>query len=227
MLKYAFGIHCDRFEMSSDGQVQAIYCSFIESAEKPKGTIQWVDKSTSVIIEVRLYEPLFTTEEPSDEFWEEELNRNSEKVIPRALCDPHVVSLHPEIEMHYQFERLGFFVVDKDSSIEKVHSDGNVSGLVFNMTVGLKDSKPRVANIQSKSRKEEQARQLAEKVAKMNIAPQDMFRSQTDLYSAFDDDGIPTHDVSGAKLSKSAYKNLKKDWEKQKRLYEKSRASNN
>lgn len=47
-----------------------------------------------------------------------------------------------------------------------------------------------------------------------------MFKSQTNLYSQFDEDGVPTHDEKGEKLSKSAIKKLKKDWDKQKLLFE-------
>ena len=47
-----------------------------------------------------------------------------------------------------------------------------------------------------------------------------MYRGQTDLYSQFDAEGIPTHDAAGEPMSKSGYKKLKKDWEKQKKLYE-------
>jgi hypothetical protein len=54
----------------------------------------------------------------------------------------------------------------------------------------------------------------------MNLAPEDMFRSQTDLYSQFDEFGIPTHDAAGEKISKSALKKLKKEWDKQKSLFE-------
>jgi hypothetical protein len=54
----------------------------------------------------------------------------------------------------------------------------------------------------------------------MSIAPEEMFKSQTDLYSAFDAEGIPTHDAAGEKISKSGLKKLRKDWEKQKALYE-------
>ena len=54
----------------------------------------------------------------------------------------------------------------------------------------------------------------------MNIAPEDMFKSQLELYSKFDEEGIPTHDVNGEKITKSSYKKLRKDWEKQKKLYE-------
>lgn len=51
-----------------------------------------------------------------------------------------------------------------------------------------------------------------------------MFRSQTDLYSAFDDAGVPTADKDGEPLSKSAVKKLKREWDKQKKLFEKARA---
>lgn len=47
-----------------------------------------------------------------------------------------------------------------------------------------------------------------------------MFRTQTDLYSQFNEDGVPTHDAAGEKLSKAAFKKLQKEWEKQKRLFE-------
>lgn len=57
----------------------------------------------------------------------------------------------------------------------------------------------------------------------MSVAPEDMFKTDPEaskLYSAYDEEGIPTHDAAGEKLSKSTYKKLKKDWEKQKRLFE-------
>jgi hypothetical protein len=50
-----------------------------------------------------------------------------------------------------------------------------------------------------------------------------MFKSQTDLYSLFDEKGIPTHDNKGEKLSKSGIKKLIKEWEKQKKLFESSK----
>lgn len=57
-------------------------------------------------------------------------------------------------------------------------------------------------------------------MARCHLKPQDMFLKYTELYSAFDANGIPTHDASGYEISKSNAKKLKKDWEKQKRLYE-------
>ena len=145
--------------------------------------------------------------------WEQELNPESEIVKANALVDPSIMRLAPLIpfETIVQFERLGFFVLDKDTTNDK---------LVFNLTVSLKDSKPKVEGVGNRSRKDEQAKQLAEKMAKMSIAPEEMFKSQTDLYSAFDEEGVPTHDKEGKELSKSAYKKLKKEWEKQKKLYE-------
>ena len=54
----------------------------------------------------------------------------------------------------------------------------------------------------------------------MTVSPQEMFRNQPELYSQFDEDGIPTHDAAGEKISKSGCKKLRKDWEKQKKLFE-------
>jgi hypothetical protein len=117
---------------------------------------------------------------------------------------------------HVQFERHGFFVVDYDSTADK---------LVFNRTVTLKDSAPKQAESGSRSRKEEQMRQLAEKEAKKSLNPVDMFKGMTDLYSRFDEDGVPTHDAAGQELTKNAIRKLRKEWEKQKKLYEKSNPS--
>lgn len=69
-----------------------------------------------------------------------------------------------------------------------------------------------------------QARQAAEKEAKKNTRPEEMFLASTDLYSAFDDQGVPTTDKAGEPLSKNAIKKLKKEWDKQKKLYEKTQA---
>jgi hypothetical protein len=88
------------------------------------------------------------------------------------------------------------------------------------MTTALKDNKPAAKKEAGKSRKEEQAAQLAEKLARMSIAPQDYFKGQTDLYSKFDENGVPTHDAAGEPLTKSLGKKLKKEWDKQKKLYE-------
>ncbi|CAM9994956.1 unnamed protein product, partial [Ectocarpus sp. 4 AP-2014] len=96
--------------------------------------------------------------------------------------------------------------------------------LVLNRTVTLKEATGKSTVPKDKSRKEIQARQAAEKEARKRVPPQEMFLSMTDLYSAFDDQGVPTIDKAGEPLSKSAIKKLKKEWEKQKKLYEKTLA---
>jgi len=218
-LKYAFRVRCESFETDAAGEVVLLRVVALPDSElpedKPKGSIQWVPASTAVPVEARIYNPLFTVEEPTDLGWEAELNAESEIVNTQALVDPSLLTWNPKAEDHFQFERLGFFVVDRDSTDKK---------LVLNMTVNLKDSKPKEAGMPNRSRKEEQAKALADKLARMSIAPEEMFKSQTDLYSAFDAEGIPTHDAAGEKISKSGYKKLRKDWEKQKKLFESASA---
>jgi glutaminyl-tRNA synthetase len=225
-LKYAFRIRCDHVDVDTDGKATLLHCSIVTETDiKVKGTIQWVPAISAITAEVRMYNYLFLTEEPSDEHWEKELNPASEVVV-NAMIDPSLKTyyqLHGNANphTHFQFERIGFFVVDKDSIFEADNMK-----IVFNLTVSLKDSKPvatsdtKAAGGANRSRKEEQAKQLAEKMARKSIPPSEYFKSMVDLYSAFDEDGVPTHDAKGEKLSKSAMKNLKKEWEKQKKLYE-------
>lgn len=237
-LKYTgYRVHVDRIE-ESNGIVTAVHVSMLREEDHPewkaKTTVQWVSVAQAVNVEVRMYSHLFTVEEPSDENWEQELNPHSEVVMSEAKVDPSIwQTLYPvgaaefADEHHVQFERIGFFVVDRDTNV-------HTKSLVLNLTVNLKDSKPASSanategggdSSNNKSRKEEQARLLAEKKARMNIPAEEFFRRQTDLYSAWDEEGVPTHDAAGEKLSKSAYKKLKKDWEKQKQLFDASNKS--
>jgi glutaminyl-tRNA synthetase len=234
-IKYFGRVLCDSFEVNEKNEVVLLKCSYlpdnVRPEDKPKGTIQWIPKSAAVSVEARLYNNLFTIEEPHDDTWEVELNPESEIVVPNALVDSSFLHyLGPE--QYVQFERIGYFIVDKDTVIDT--NDKNKTKIVLNLTVNLKDSKPKAegaadGNVSSanRSRKEEQDRQLAEKMARMNINPKDMFKNQTDLYSKFDEDGVPTHDAEGKEISKSGYKKLKKDWEKQKKLYESAQAKQN
>lgn len=180
-----------------------------EKGLSPKGTMTWV--STSALqCEVRIYSHLFTVPElGAVDDWEALIDsKNSEKIYPHALVDQSVV--HAKTHDTYQFERMGYFVVDQDTTAERK---------VFNQIVALKD-----ATAPTMSRKEEQMRQLAEKQAKMNLRPQDMFK--TAAYSAWDADGVPTHDGQGTALTKSAIKKLLKEWTKQKKLYDASKKTN-
>jgi glutaminyl-tRNA synthetase len=222
-LKSACWLRCDSVSVDDAGQPTEVRATAVkdtgDSADKPKSTIQWVPVNTCTSAEVRVYGNLFVVDTPSDEHWEAELNPDSRVVYPDAKIDASIFKWKPVPETHYQFERIGFFVADFSSSAEPVANDES-SKLIFNMTVSLKDSRPKAAGAPSRSRKEEQAKQLADKQAKMNLDPKDMFTGQTDLYSKFDGDGIPTHDAAGEPLSKSGIKKLKKDWDKQKRTFE-------
>jgi glutaminyl-tRNA synthetase len=101
------------------------------SQRKVKGTIHWVSISHAKEAEVRIYDRLFTNESPDkdkDVDFKEYINPNSLKVIT-GYVEPSLQSAK-ELD-HFQFQRLGYFCVDRDSTAEK---------LVFNKTVGLRDT---------------------------------------------------------------------------------------
>jgi len=100
---------------------------------KVKGTIHWVSASHAIPAEVRLYEQLFTKENPDTvpegNDFTENLNPNSLQILSSCLVEPNLVTA--EVGNFYQFMRVGYFCVDKDSTNDK---------LVFNRSVSLKDS---------------------------------------------------------------------------------------
>ena len=103
-----------------------------ESQRKVKGTLHWVSKKQALPIEVREYDRLFLHPSPSTAKNNDELsqmlNPNSKKII-KAFAEPSLKTSKPG--NRYQFQRKGYFVVDKDTSPEKI---------VFNKTVGLRDN---------------------------------------------------------------------------------------
>ncbi|KAG5182599.1 Glutaminyl-tRNA synthetase [Tribonema minus] len=229
-LKYA-GLRllrCDKVVKTGEdgtGTVKELICSLVdiaEDAKRPKGTLSWVPFDSAVKAEIRLYNHLFTVPEP-DANWEQQLNLESEVVMPNAVVDSSVLGC--AAGSPFQFERLGFFVVDRDSGSEAVGGK-----MVFNRTVTLRDGAGKAeaaaasgaAAPATRSRKEEQMAQLAAKEAMKKIPPQDMFRNgpDADKYSAYDADGVPTHAADGEPISKSAFKKLKKEWEKHKKVYQ-------
>mmetsp|Transcript_38374 Transcript_38374/g.66622 ORF Transcript_38374/g.66622 Transcript_38374/m.66622 type:complete len:658 (+) Transcript_38374:60-2033(+) len=222
-LKYAHPIACTGVERDAGGRVTAVLAEVDRSsgAGRPKGNVTWVPGGgRALACEVRLYDHLFTQEEVPDEGWEAALNPASEVVCSHALVDPSVLrgpggggggGAAPAARAGFQFERLGFFSVDQDSTPER---------LVFNRTVTLKESGPNKQ--EGKSRKAEQAAQMAAKEARMRLAPEDLFRAEVDKYSAFDDQGLPTHDAAGQPLTKSTIKKLKKEQDKHRKSWEKA-----
>jgi len=139
-LKYAYIIKCESVNKDSEGNITEIHCTYQEdtrsgmpnSNKKVKGTLHWVSVAHAVPVEVRLYDRLFATETPENveegHDFKENLNPDSLKVIT-AYAEKSVTNARSCDR--FQFERLGYFCVDPDSTSGK---------LVFNRTVALKDT---------------------------------------------------------------------------------------
>ena len=140
-LKGAYIVMCTGCKKDDDGNVTEIYCEIDPtsrsgepgSERKVKGTLHWVSASHCVDAEVRLYDRLFAVENPAAETekdFRDLLNPDSLKVIQHAKIEPYLAEI-AKPEDKFQFQRIGYFCVDPDSTPEK---------LVFNRTIGLKDS---------------------------------------------------------------------------------------
>ncbi len=138
-LKYAYIIKCNRVEKDKNGNIVSIHCDYVEntrsgqsdSSRKVKGTIHWVSVAHARKAEIRLFDKLFLSYNPEEveegKTFLENLNPDSMKVI-EGYIEPELPNESPLST--YQFERIGYFCIDKDSTSEK---------LVFNRTVTLKD----------------------------------------------------------------------------------------
>ena len=140
-LKGAYIIMCTGCTKDADGNVTEIQCTYdpdtlsgsAGSQRKVKGTLHWVSARHCVDAEVRLYDRLFAVENPSadtEHDFLELLNPESLRVLPNAKIEPYLAHI-AKVEDKFQFQRIGYFCVDSDSTAEK---------LVFNRTIGLKDS---------------------------------------------------------------------------------------
>jgi len=137
-LKHAYIIKCDDIVKDENGEIVELHCSYIENSRSGndtsginvKGTIHWVSEAHAVDAEVRLYDRLFKVEDPSreDGDFKEYLNPDSLEVIT-AKVEPALK--HATLGTPYQFLRKGYFCLDPDSTAD---------ALVFNKTVGLKDT---------------------------------------------------------------------------------------
>ena len=141
-LRYAYWVRCTNVVKDASGNVTEVHCTYDPATRggnnppdgrKVKGTIHWVSAERAVDAEVRLYDTLFTKPDPEDfpegADWKVNLNPHSETAISGAKIEPSV--LGAPAGTSYQFERQGYFVVDKDSANGK---------LVFNRSVSLKES---------------------------------------------------------------------------------------
>ena len=140
-LKGAYIIMCTGCTKDADGNVTEIQCTYdpdtlsgsAGSQRKVKGTLHWVSARHCVSAEVRLYDRLFAVENPSadtEHDFRELLNPDSLRVITDAKIEPFLAET-AKVGDTFQFQRIGYFTVDQDST------EGH---LVFNRTIGLKDS---------------------------------------------------------------------------------------
>ena len=146
-LKGAYYVTATGCEKDKDGNITVVHCDYApdskggdtEDKRKVKGTIHFVSAAHAVDAEIRLYDRLFTVPNPSDETgvesFTENINPDSVVIMPSAKIESGL--RYAQVGDKFQFMRQGYFCVDKDTTPEK---------LVFNRTVGLKDSWSRQNN---------------------------------------------------------------------------------
>ena len=140
-LRYSYLIKCEEVIKDEEGNIVELRCTYdplsgegsSSDGRRVKGVIHWVSAEHAVEAEVRLFNPLFKTEDPFDTSegqtsWEDNLNPES-LVVTKGYLEPALQGA--EIGVPFQFERVGYFCADTDSTAEHP---------VFNRTVTLKDS---------------------------------------------------------------------------------------
>lgn len=150
-LRYAYFIKCTGYEQNAAGEITAVKAEYdpatrggnAPDGRKVQGTIHWVSAQHALDVEVRLYDRLFMLENagdiPEGEDWKKYINPNSLEVLPACKVEPVLAT--SAVGAKYQFERNGYFCIDRDSTAEK---------MVINRTVTLKDT---WAKVQSKGDK--------------------------------------------------------------------------
>ncbi len=138
-LKGAYIIKCEDYIADDNGNITEILCTYDPQTKsgsgvsrRVKGTLHWVNAEKCIDAEVRIYDRLFTDEDPAghkDMDFKEFINPDSLQILSNCKLEPRLAEA--KVGDKFQFQRLGYFCVDKDSSADK---------LVFNRTVSLKDS---------------------------------------------------------------------------------------
>jgi glutaminyl-tRNA synthetase len=141
-LRYAYYVTCEKVVKDEEtGEVLEVHCTYdaetkggwSEDGRKVRGTLHWVPAAHALSVEVRLYDRLFTVEDPAggkDSDFASFINPNSLEVLKECFVEPSLKGAPPG--SHYQFERIGYFCVDP--------KDSTKDSLVFNRTVTLRDS---------------------------------------------------------------------------------------
>ena len=143
-LKNAYIVKCTGFKKDNNGEIEEIYCEYDpmtksgmpDANRKVKATLHWVSCNHCLQAEVRLYDRLFSVENPSadDRDFRELLNPNSLEVRKNCYVEKYLQEFKPLD--HIQFQRLGYFTLDYDSTKDR---------LIFNKTVGLRDNWARMS----------------------------------------------------------------------------------
>ena len=138
-LKNAYIVTCTGFKTDDFGKVTEVHCEYIPESKSGsdtsginvKGTLHWVSAAHAIPAEVRLYDRLFSVEDVANAEgdFKDYINKESLTVVPHAYAEPAL--LKDSMGVGFQFLRKGYFCADKDSTPTK---------LVFNRTVGLKDT---------------------------------------------------------------------------------------
>jgi glutaminyl-tRNA synthetase len=150
-LRYGYFITCVKVVKDAAGKVTELHCTYdpatrggnAPDGRKVQGTIHWVSAAHALPVEVRLYDHLFSVPKPEDvpegTDWKSNLNPKSLEVIKPAFVEPSLAGA--AVGSRYQFERLGYFCVDKDST---------GTNLVFNRAVTLRDSWAKIEQAEKK-----------------------------------------------------------------------------
>jgi len=149
-LRYAYFITCQSVVKDATGQIVELHCPYdpatrggdAPDGRKVKATLHWVSAAQALKAEVRLYDSLFIKENPDEapegQDFTANLNPHSLEILTECYVEPSVAAAAPLTR--YQFERLGYFCVDPDSTPDK---------LVFNRTVTLKDTWAKIQKTQT------------------------------------------------------------------------------
>ena len=141
-LRYAYYVTCETVVKDEEtGEIKEIHCTYdpetkggwSKDGRKVKGTLHWVSAARALPAEIRLYDRLFTVENPAgekDSDFASFINPSSLKILKQCLVEPSLMEASPG--SRYQFERIGYFCVDSKHAAK--------DNLVFNRTVTLRDS---------------------------------------------------------------------------------------
>ena len=141
-LKNAYIIKAERVIKNSKDEINEVHCTYdkksksgsgtLESKRKVKGTIHWVDKKSSIPVKINKYENLFLNESPDTDNNDEMIKniKDNSLVVSKGLAENGVLKYKPE--QKFQFQRLGYYIVDKKS---------DKTNIIFNKTVSLRDNR--------------------------------------------------------------------------------------